>query len=114
VKISGCEITENNEVHKNGFQIVLENSRGIIKNSKISKGINGGGIKLSHSYLVEIYHSVISEHKGAGIEVADNISRLKIVGVSTFKNEKGGLVYKNPYKVSTIDSNFEDGAFRKS
>ncbi len=114
IKMSGCEVTENNEIHKHGSQIYLDNSKGVIKNSRISKGVSGGGIKLSHTHLVEIYHSVISEHKGAGIEVVDNISRLKIVGVTTFKNEKGGLVYRNPYKVSTIDSNFEDGAFRKS
>ncbi len=114
VKISGSEFSKNNEIHRNGCQIQLESARGTLKNCKVFEGTLGGGIRISSSPMIEIYHTVISDHKGAGIEVVDNFSRLKIVGINTFRNARGGLVYKNPYKVSVIESTFEDGSFRKS
>ncbi len=114
VKLSGCELLKNNELVKNGSQIEIENTRFSMKNCKVCNGVNGSGLRISNSLLVELYHSTICDHKGSGIDITDSISRVKIVGVNTSRNEKGGLIYKNPYKVSFIDSVFEDGAFRRS
>ncbi|MEO0258939.1 MAG: hypothetical protein ABIM32_05900, partial [candidate division WOR-3 bacterium] len=74
----------------------------------------GSGIRINASLITEIFHTVIAEHKGCGIEVVDNFSRLRVVGVNTYRNAQGGLIYKNPYKLSVIDSTFEDGSIRKS
>ncbi|MEO0236040.1 MAG: right-handed parallel beta-helix repeat-containing protein [candidate division WOR-3 bacterium] len=114
LKISGCEINKNNELDKKGAQVIIDNARSAIKNSKILEGIEGSGIKINASLITEIFHTVIAEHKGCGIEVVDNFSRLRVVGVNTYRNAQGGLIYKNPYKLSVIDSTFEDGSIRKS
>jgi len=112
-KLQGTEFIRNCELQKHGYQIIIDSSRGIFKNCKVAEGVSGG-IKILNSPTVEVYHSVISDHSGPGIEIVDNLSRIKIVGVRTFGNAMGGLVYHNPYKVSTIDSTFEDGSFRKN
>ncbi|MEO0230771.1 MAG: right-handed parallel beta-helix repeat-containing protein, partial [candidate division WOR-3 bacterium] len=114
LKISGCELNKNNEIDKKGAQIVVDNARSAIKNSKIIQGVEGSGIRINASLITEIFHTVIAEHKGCGIEVVDNFSRLRVVGVNTYRNAQGGLIYKNPYKLSVIDSTFEDGSIRKS
>jgi len=114
LKMSGCEVYKNNEIYKQDSQIKIDNSRTTIKNCKITGGIEGSGVKIVSSPLTEFHHTVVAEHKGSGIEVLDNFSRLRMVGVNTYRNAQGGLVYKNPYKLSVIDSTFEDGSIRRS
>ncbi|MGB9910395.1 MAG: right-handed parallel beta-helix repeat-containing protein [Candidatus Hydrothermia bacterium] len=112
-KATGCEILKNNEIDKNGAQVFINSSRSSIKNCRILQGVEGSGVKINASLITEIFHTTIAEHKGCGIEVVDSFSRIRVVGVNTYKNAQGGLIYRNPYKLSVIDSNFEDGSLRK-
>lgn len=112
-KATGCEVSKNNQLDKNGAQVYIHNSRSSIKNCKILQGVEASGVKINASLITEIFHTTIAEHKGCGIEVVDSFSRIRVVGVNTYKNAQGGLIYRNPYKLSVIDSNFEDGSLRK-